>query len=55
MKTITDFQKEEYEKLIETLGLEDNNPEETDDSEYFNAWSFGLKEEDCEFTISASL
>ena len=55
MKTIVDFQKEEYEKLIETLGLKESTPEEADNTDYFNAWNFGLREEDCEFTISASL
>lgn len=54
MKTIMDFQKEEYELLMDTLGLKDSDPEDTNDTVYFNAWNFGLREEDCEFTISAS-
>ncbi len=55
MKTVIDFKKEEYEKLIETLDLVENMPDQTDDIDYFNAWNFGLKEEDCNFIISASL
>ena len=55
MKSTIDFQKEEVEKLIDSLGLKDNVPEEIDDTDYFNAWNFGLRKEDCEFTISASL
>lgn len=54
MKTIKEFQKEEYELLMDTLGLKDSTPEDTNDTVYFNAWNFGLREEDCEFTISAS-
>ena len=54
MKTSSDFQKEDYEKLLEILNLNDDS-EESDNTDYFNAWNFGLRAEDCEFTISAAL
>ena len=46
MKSTIDFQKEEVEKLIDSLGLKDNVPEEIDDTDYFNAWNFGLRKRD---------
>ena len=55
MRPEKDFPEEEYEKLIELLGLGDNSLETVDKSEFFNAWNFGLKEEDCEFILSTSL
>lgn len=56
MKTIAVFEKEEYEKIIETLGLQNNNPqEETEDCDHFNAWHFGQSEEDCKFVLCSSL
>lgn len=55
MQSIIEFQQEEYEKLIEILGLKDNNPKETDDTDYFNAWFFGKREEDFLYTNSSSV
>ena len=55
MKSVEVLKKEEFEKLIETLGLNDKEFDSGDDTDYFNAWGFGLREEDCDFTISASL
>lgn len=56
MKTASVFEKEEYEKLMETLGLQDNTPqEEEDDNNYFNAWHFGQSEEDYKYVICSSL
>ena len=38
MKTILEFEVEEYEKMLSTLDL----PNEAEDkSQYFNAWDFG--------------
>jgi len=56
MKTASVFEKEEYEKLMEALGLQDNTPqEEEDDNNYFNAWHFGQSEEDYKYVICSSL
>ena len=55
MNTILDFQKEDYNKLIESLKLEEDMEDKTDNTDYFNAWNFGLSEEDFEFVLSASL
>ena len=41
---------------METLGLVDYAPEESDDdTDYFNAWNFGKTEEDYNFSICSSL
>ena len=56
MKTIAVFETEEYEKMMETLGLADKDPNiEEDSTEYFNAWHFGQSDEAGNFTLSASL
>ena len=56
MKTASVFEKEEYEKLMETLGLQNIEPQEdSDDNDYFNAWHFGQSDEDCKFFICSSL
>ena len=55
MEKHIELQKEEYETLLENLGLNDNDPEKTDETDYFNAWNFGIKEEDCKFIIKSSL
>lgn len=38
MKTILEFEVEEYEKMLSTLDLP---TEDEDKSQYFNAWDFG--------------
>lgn len=56
MKPTAVFEKEEYQKLMETLGLVDYTAEDVDDeNDYFNAWNFGITEDDCNFSISSSL
>ena len=55
MRNISTFEKEEYQKLIDTLGLSDNRPDENDFADYFNAWNFGQTEKDFDFCISSSL
>lgn len=56
MKTTAVFEKEEYEKLIETLDLQNNAPEAPEGIDnYFNAWHFGQSEEDCKYIICSSL
>lgn len=55
MQSVVEFQQEEYEKLIDILGMRDNKPEETDDTDYFNAWFFGKREEDFLYTNSSSV
>lgn len=56
MKSTAIFEKEEYQKLMEALGLADYAPEESDDdTDYFNAWNFGKTEEDYNFSICSSL
>ena len=56
MKTISALEALEYEKMMEMLGLNDNDvTSEEDDTDYFNAWYFGQNEEDCRFSICASL
>ena len=37
MKPISEFEIEEYEKMLQALDLRD----EEDKSQYFNAWNFG--------------
>lgn len=37
MKTIPEFEIEEYEKMLSSLDLSDENE---DKSQYFNAWNF---------------
>ncbi len=39
MKTISDFEIEEYKKMLEQLDL--GNDDNEDKSQYFNAWNFG--------------
>ncbi len=56
MKSIAVFEVEEYEKMMASLGLLDNEPDEDDDTEdYFNAWHFGQSEKDSEFVLCSSL
>lgn len=56
MKTVTVFEIEEYEKLMETLGLLNDTPDnDSDTSEYFNAWHFGQNEDAGDFVFRASL
>lgn len=50
MDMIISFDKEEYEKIIQLLGLRDNQDQELeDDTDYFNAWNFGQTEDDYQF------
>ena len=50
MDSIVSFDKEEYEKIMQLLGLRDNqNQEQEDDTDYFNAWNFGHTEDDYQF------
>lgn len=55
MDTILTFDKEEYDKLVELLGLTDNSIGEEDTEKYFDAWNFGQSENDCNFYTHASL
>lgn len=56
MKTISVFEIEEYEKMMETLGLQDHTPDVSDDTtDYFNAWHFGQDEDAGNFMFYASL
>ena len=56
MKTISVFEKEEYEKMMETLGLQNSPPDENDDTtDYFNAWHFGQDIEAGDFVFCTSL
>lgn len=56
MKSTIEFQKEEYERLLNLLELSEGSfAEQPDDENYFNAWNFGLREEDCNFRNSASI
>ena len=55
MKSITLFERDEYQKLMETLELSEDITEEADKSVYFNAWNFGQTERDFEFLISSSV
>lgn len=55
MKSTIVFKENEYKKLIETLGLLDNQPDEKECVDYFNAWNFGQSEKDYQFIIGCSL
>ena len=55
MKNTIVFKENEYKKLIETLGLLDNQPDEKECVDYFNAWNFGQSEKDYQFIIGCSL
>lgn len=55
MKNITVFERAEYQKLMEALGLVKEEPLDADKSIYFNAWNFGQTEQDFEFLISSSV
>lgn len=54
MKEINKFEMEEIVKEMNTLGILEKN-EDADKSEYFNAWNFGQKKGDYEFTISTTI
>ena len=55
MKNGIVFGKDEYHKLMNTLGLLDNEGYDDDGSDYFNAWNFGKSERDYEFLITSSI
>lgn len=55
MNNIVAFEKEEYQKLMDTLGLCEHDEDVSDYSEYFNAWNFGQTENDFEYSITSSL
>ena len=56
MKTISVFEPEEYERMMDLLGLIDCTPDEdNDNSDYFNAWHFGQEEDAGDFIYCASL
>lgn len=55
MKNIVVFEKEEYQKLMDTLGILGDDIDDSDDTDYFNAWNFGQAESDHEFLITSSL
>ena len=54
MKEIIKFEMEEIIKEMNTLGILENN-KDLDKSEYFNAWNFGQKKGDYEFTIGTMI
>ena len=45
MKTLSEFELEEYDKMISSLRLSDEDADE-DKSRFFNAWSFGHSDGD---------
>lgn len=49
------FGKEDYQKLMDTLGILDDDRDDGDDIDYFNAWNFGQTERDYEFSTTSSL
>lgn len=51
MKNIAGNTKEDYQKLMKLLGWQDSD---VDDTDYFNAWHFGLSEEDRGFATASS-
>ena len=55
MKMISTLEKEEYEKMMETLGLLEKASDTEDTTRYFNAWHFGQNEEAGDFVFSATL
>ena len=56
MDTVLTFDREEYEKMMQLLGLQDNQPDEpADDTDYFNAWNFGQTEKDYLFVTHSSI
>lgn len=56
MDAVLTFDREEYEKMMELLGLQDNqNDESINYDDYFNAWNFGQTEKDYIFITRASV
>lgn len=56
MKTVSVFEAEEYEKMMEALGLADKTHDTDDDTaDYFSAWHFGQNEEAGDFVLCATL
>lgn len=45
MKTLSEFELEEYDKMILALRLSDEDADE-DKSRFFNAWNFGQSDGD---------
>lgn len=56
MKTLTTFERQEYEKIISTLGISESERSEfAEETDFFNAWNFGQSEKDYEFFVVSSL
>ena len=56
MKTISVFEIEEYEKMMDALGLQNYVSDVNDDiTDYFNAWHFGQDEDAGNFVFCTSL
>lgn len=53
MKSTIDFQKEEYDALMQMLGLDNDESDDTD--KYFDAWNFGKTSDDSNFFATATL